>query len=336
MTETRTAPTAPLVSQAAGLLCRALIAGSWCVAAGLSVLLAGRLLAWDRWQPLVVADACINFVLFPAWLIALLAILLHRRALAVLACVLVVGHLAVVMPELTARTALPALADTAGMVIFDANVYENNPSMSGFAATIEKDSPDVIALEEATPTHRQELVASGALRSYPYQFDVPRDDSRGFLLASRLPLTNTRVVEFEGSPLVVQTNVTISGRTIGLWVVHTVAPVGAGWQQWSRQLSALSQMVKDQSDQPLVVVGDFNATWGNRQFRKILAAGMTDAAAARGNPFEMTWSKKLPVLPPLVRIDHVLTNDGIVISHIKDGPGPGSDHRSLIVKANLT
>ncbi len=77
------------------------------------------------------------------------------------------------------------------------------------------------------------------------------------------------------------------------------------------------------------MVGDFNSTWGNKWFRQILDAGLTDGAAARARPFEMTWSQTKPIIPPVVRIDHVLTGSGVAVTTIATGNGPGSDHRDL-------
>jgi endonuclease/exonuclease/phosphatase family metal-dependent hydrolase len=57
---------------------------------------------------------------------------------------------------------------------------------------------------------------------------------------------------------------------------------------------------------------------------------MTDGAAARGRPFEMTWSQIKHPLPPLVRIDHVLTGPGVAVTTIRTDVGPGSDHRDLM------
>jgi len=336
VTEIAAAPKARVLSTLARWSGRGLTVAAWCVTGALAAVLVARVVAWDRWEPLVVVDACADFVFLPAWLISPVALLFHRRALAVLACGVIVGHIAVVLPELTARRGLPPTANQPAVELFDANVYENNTNMRGYAALIGKVNPDIVTLEEATPAHSAALAATGALRSLPYRFEVPRDDSRGFLVASRYPLSSTRVVDLAGVPLAVRTDVTINGRTIGLWIVHTVAPVGGDWQQWSEQLSALAQMLKADRDRTVLVVGDFNATWGNRGFRRILSLGFTDAAASRGHPFQMTWSQKIPLLPPLVRIDHVLTNHGIVISRIQDGPGPGSDHRSLTARAVLT
>jgi endonuclease/exonuclease/phosphatase family metal-dependent hydrolase len=81
-----------------------------------------------------------------------------------------------------------------------------------------------------------------------------------------------------------------------------------------------------------LVVGDFNATWNNRGFRAIISTGLTDAAAARGESLDMTWSQFTFPLPPLIRIDHVLTGPGVVVTSIHTEPGPGSDHRALLAQ----
>jgi len=57
---------------------------------------------------------------------------------------------------------------------------------------------------------------------------------------------------------------------------------------------------------------------------------MIDGAAARGDAFAMTWSQTKQPLPPLVRIDHVLTGPDVAVTAIRTDVGPGSDHRDLI------
>ncbi len=88
--------------------------------------------------------------------------------------------------------------------------------------------------------------------------------------------------------------------------------------------------MKDRGPQRLLLVGDFNSTWGNKGFRSILDDGMTDGAAARGRALDMTWSQLHHPLPPFVRIDHVLTGPGVAVTTIRTGAGVGSDHRDLM------
>ena len=44
----------------------------------------------------------------------------------------------------------------------------------------------------------------------------------------------------------------------------------------------------------------------------------------------MTWSQAMPVVPPMVRIDHILTGEGVAVTKIALEMGVGSDHRDLI------
>jgi endonuclease/exonuclease/phosphatase family metal-dependent hydrolase len=93
-------------------------------------------------------------------------------------------------------------------------------------------------------------------------------------------------------------------------------------------MAFIDRLVRQRGIDRLMVVGDFNSTWGNQGFRTILDNGLTDGAAARGHPFAMTWSQIEPIVPPLVRIDHVLTGTGVAVTAISTVDGPGSDHRA--------
>ena len=135
--------------------------------------------------------------------------------------------------------------------------------------------------------------------------------------------------DFGDLPYLIRTTLKLPGVTIPLWVVHTTAPSNPGVQDWNEELQKIDQALQTRKPAPLLMVGDFNATWGNRGFRAILDTGLTDAAAARGDPFAMTFSQNFFLLPPLIRIDHVLTNSSLAVTTIDTEPGPGSDHREL-------
>jgi len=128
----------------------------------------------------------------------------------------------------------------------------------------------------------------------------------------------------------------IRGRRLALWVVHTTAPVNPDWNNWNLELKGVYSELKESHPWSLLMVGDFNASWGNRGFRAILSTGLTDAAAARGQPFDFSWSQRLPVLPPLIRIDHVLTGgDDLTVTAISTHSGPGSEHRDITATVAL-
>ena len=303
----------------------------WLIAGTLLVVVFFRLVAWDDLQLFAQANALGPILYLPAWVIGLAAAATRKWFLLGACLLVVVAQLAFGLPELTAAEPAPAdAAHTFKIRLLDANVYQANPSMAGYAAQIRAYHPDLVTLEEASPDDRAQLERAGAFRGLPHIYEVSlTNSSRAFVIASRYPLGPSSVSSIFGLPFLVRTSLRLPGVTLPLWVVHTTAPVNPDWQKWNSELQQIDQMLKARNPGPLLIVGDFNATWGNRWFRAILDTGLTDAAAARGEPFDATWSQEFFLLPPLFRFDHVLTNVSLAVTTIHSHPGPGSDHREL-------
>jgi endonuclease/exonuclease/phosphatase (EEP) superfamily protein YafD len=300
----------------------------WIITGGLAVLALLRVVAWDDLEPLAVLNALNGVAYLPAWVVALVALGGRRFVLAGASVLVVVAQIAFLLPELTATAPLPGWAATAPSIrLFDANVYDMNPSMAGYAAQIKAYKPQLLTMEEAVTPDATELEDAGALAGLPYHLQVKRYDPKAFLIASKYPLSGDHVVYYDYLPLIVQTTVHLPSGTFSLWVVHTNAPIPGSFAQWKGALGFIAKLVAARGVSRLLVVGDFNATWGNKGFRSILDTGVTDGAAARGHAFAMTWSQKIAPVPSLVRIDHVLTGTGVAVTKIATGRGPGSDHR---------
>ena len=88
--------------------------------------------------------------------------------------------------------------------------------------------------------------------------------------------------------------------------VHPVAPVDpAGWR--ADHAAILEQAEADDAD---LIVGDMNATPDHDVMRELDDAGFRDAGELANEGWQPTWPANhvgiFPLLPPLVRIDHVL------------------------------
>ena len=127
----------------------------------------------------------------------------------------------------------------------------------------------------------------------------------------------------------VEATLTPPGGPVSLRLVHTLAPLPAYWREWSSALAAVDRSVDDGGDGRTLMVGDFNATWGNKGFVDLIHHGLVDGAAARGRALDMTWPNGA-VVPPFVRIDHVLTGRDLAVTGIDAVPGFGTDHRYLV------
>jgi endonuclease/exonuclease/phosphatase (EEP) superfamily protein YafD len=288
-----------------------------------------RVVAWDAHSVLVALNALTTFLFLPAWPVAVGAGLGRRWALFATALAVVLAHVAFVAPELAARGPVPAAAAGVRAVrLFNANVYAWNEQPQGIAGEIRSSRPDVVFLQESTPAIIEAIDATGALEELPYRLAVPRNDPFGGLLAARWPLLDQEVVELDGRPVLLRATVETEGGPLRLYAVHVVAPFGGGREPWADEMRAVAGAVRTER-LPVLMAGDFNATWNHRAFRRLLDTGLTDAAAARGRPFQMTW-RQGRFIPPLTRIDHVLTSPGLAVAAIRTGEGRASDHRPIV------
>jgi endonuclease/exonuclease/phosphatase (EEP) superfamily protein YafD len=311
-----------------------LLAAGWLIVAVLGLVALMRLVAWDWAEPLIVADALTLLVYLPAWVVAAGALIARRWWLAAAAAVIIAAQVAFAVPELSAAAPVPGWARHAPVVrVLDANLAINPGFEAGYVRAIEQDRPDLITLEEFTPSALQGMEASGVLRSFPYRCAAPELGATGFLVASRLRLTGCRVrnvfAKGQWVPYMVEATLWSPGGPVALRVVHTLAPFPAYWREWVAALAAVDRSVRASGGRAMLMVGDFNATWGNRGFVALLHDGLTDGAAARGEATNMTWPNGA-VVPPFVRIDHVLTGPRLAVTKIVAKPGFGSDHRYLV------
>ena len=151
-----------------------LLAVGWLIVAVLGLAAVLRLVAWDSVQPLVVLDALTLVVYLPAWVVAAGALIARRWRLTAAAAVIVAAQLAFVLPELLAAVPVPTWARHApAMRVFDANIDQSLRFQTGYVRAIEQDRPDLVTLEEFTPSALQAMVASGVLAGFPYRCAAP-------------------------------------------------------------------------------------------------------------------------------------------------------------------
>jgi endonuclease/exonuclease/phosphatase (EEP) superfamily protein YafD len=306
----------------------------WAIVVVLGFVALMRLVSWDSLEPFIVLDALTLLVYLPAWVVGIAAAIGRRWWLALSALVIVVVQVVFLAPEFLAATPVPSWARQATTLkVFDANIDKSFRFETGYAQAIEDDHPDLVTLEEFTPGALYSMMTSGVLAGFPYRCAAPAPEALGFLIASKLRLTGCQVktVMWDGQPAPYMVDATLStpAGSVTVRVVHTLAPLPSYWHEWSAALAAINRSVSPGNDTRMLMVGDFNATWGNAGFVALVHKGLTDGAAARGDALDMTWPNGA-VVPPFVRIDHVLTGSQLAVTEIATGPGFGSDHRYLL------
>lgn len=308
----------------------------WAVVAGLGVLLLIRAFGPDVPSNALVAllglGALPYLIALP---IAVVALARRQRLLGVVALVVAAAIVPTALPEATARAALPAAARTAPrMRVLSWNLLFSNRDGAAIEAVVRHADADLVVFQEVADSNVPELRDSRMLAAYPYHFTSSQHSAFGSAIWSRLPLEGAEDFDVAGLPMARATVVTPSGP-VRLVNVHTLSPVSPqGSDVWPRQLHRLGEEAR-RPGPPILLVGDFNATWGHRPFRRLLDVGLEDAAAVRGTPWSATWPAGRGFPPPVLRLDHVLTGSGLVATAYATGPSPGSDHRSILVDLAL-
>ncbi|MEW9548268.1 endonuclease/exonuclease/phosphatase family protein [Nonomuraea sp. NPDC050783] len=186
---------------------------------------------------------------------------------------------------------------------------------------------DVLSLQELTYAERDRLRAAGLEELLPYQVTRPETwGPVGSGLYARYRLRErTGLFRPVGHHMPVAEVALPGGRPVEVVVVHPVAPVPSTVSEWHDGVATLPPAPA--SGPARILAGDFNATLDHAVLRGLLDTGYTDAAAATGQGLVPTWPMRR--FPPLVAIDHVLTDGraGAVAVRIHDVPG--SDHRAL-------
>ena len=310
---------------------RRLLGGvAWTVVVASAAVVVARLAHLDDVAIVVGVLALSPWVFVPALAAAVVGVGTRRPTLAVVAIA------ALVAPAWWTAQQWDPFASTAApppgwrrLRVLDANVTWTNPDMSGIAAAVARDRPDLVALQEVTPGDITALDATHVLDRYRFRLLAPDNQSAGMALWSDRPLVAASVWTDAGHPEL-RARVRVGAATLSVLVVHTFIPVLLPLGQWKAELRGIAAAARHLTG-PRLVVGDLNATWDMYELGDILRAGqLRDAAVATGNGWRPTWS---PVtwLPPLIQLDHALVSSGVAVTGYVLRPVAGAQHRSLTI-----
>ena len=300
---------------------------------------------YDQWW-LKISNIFALFLFFPLPVFGLVALLIQSRCLriaVVVGVLLFVGQFWEVL-----KPPLPVTQSGKSLRIVTFNQLARNKNVSAVLNVIAAQQADVVILQEISKPLAQSL--SSLKQEYPYQSVAL--ELGGLALLSRYPLTeveSTMPLGFEGQHAILDLN----GRRIRLLNVHLPSPwisvrrdlligrmpiiTGYRTERREGESAALLQAI-DETQGPLIVLGDFNTTDREAYYRS-MAARMTDAfrQAAWGPGLTFPNGRQvrgvnIPV--PLVRIDYVWLRDLQALHAWTDCTYAGSDH--CVVGADIS
>ncbi len=216
--------------------------------------------------------------------------------------------------------------------ILSTNVLSGNRQYQRLLDNVREEAPDFVFAFEVNDRWLNQL------RTLEDQFPdhqyVARNDNFGIVFLSRQPVDDIEVVDLGSSDLPsIRCRVSVGGRTVVLWGIHALPPINAQYAaERDQALREVADWVTACPD-PVMVIGDFNATPWCVIFRELRQrTGLIDSRAGYGNQASwptMIWPLRIP-------IDHCLVSPEIMIHDRRLGRYVGSDHRPIVVDFSIT
>lgn len=291
-----------------------------------------------RWMGLAgvglpTAAALASVVTLAAVAAAVLGPQRRRRTVALVGALAVAWGVVVVLgaPTVQGIVASRPAGDGAEMTLLTQNLWYQNDDPDRTARAVMARDADVMVLVEYTPAHAEAFGAAGVRESYPYRWEEPGERGGGLAVMSRFAFDDiARLSTWSGA---VRLDLDVEGTPVTLYGVHPVAPSDRyGLRRWKGDYRTLTAVLRD-AGPSTVVAGDFNATGGHRRFRELMSvAGLADAQDISGAGFGATW-RAAGVVPPVMRLDHILVGDAIGVQRTEILGDVGADH--LGVEARL-
>ena len=336
------------------------LGAAWCWAAAALLCLPGaglavlRLIPWDigtPWIQLLSLFPSSVVVTAAAAALAVLALCLDSRPRRTVLAAAVTGvlllQLAMVLPRVLPQggAAAPQAAPPpssgrsvpgGSVTVMALNVGPAGVDVEALLAEVRARRVDILALPELTPPTLEALEGAGVASDFAYRVLDVDWAGTGSGIFSRFPLDTLERVPgsiFYQSRAVAA----VPGVTGGvhLTAVHIDSPRPGHTPYWRQELRQLGGLRPALPGPPLaVLLGDFNASQDHREFRDLLATGLTDAAQAAGKGLAPTWPANSQV-PPFVALDHVLVSPGIGILDFATFTVHGTDHTAVVAELSL-
>lgn len=316
------------------LFTRFFFAGLWAVALALLLWYPLRWWPGDRLWPVQMLNYFMPWLLVGLLPMLLMAGLARQKRLAAALAIptLLIG--ANFAPLFLPRFSV-ALAGGAPLKVMSYNLLYRNATLDDALNLVRQEQPDILLLQEVTPAIAQAL--KGLADIYPPgHFHLAYNPQTGQAVISRFPITRQELAFERGRALKVEINTPDS--PLKVWNVHPNTP-----HPWRRQQQQISALVNDIAAErgPLIVGGDFNTTYHSELYR-LVDSHLNNAQWEAGWGLGFTFPahaprvKKVPVLLPMIRIDHIFYSRHFFAHSARTlTEAGGSDHLPIVAELSL-
>ena len=259
----------------------------------------------------------------------------HRTALLVAIAGLIANVAALAPYALPWQNANAGRTTGRAWTFVSVNLLYGNLQVSRITDYLRRTQADVVVFQEVSARWADDLEELRDL--YPYRTTQSRKNGFGVAVFSREKPVDVRVVA-TASPVgeqAVYAEWESEGRRFGVAGIHPDKP-DKEWKIQNRRIyfDQVAQWCEEKAraDQPVIVIGDFNATpWSSSM--KTFTRQTELRNTSQGTIFGATWNVWQP---HRLLIDHAFLSSHWRLLHREIGPAIGSDHRPLLIRVALS
>ncbi len=233
-----------------------------------------------------------------------------------------------------AAQATPISINAEELKIMHANVNYNTNDFAPLAQLVREQKPDVLVVVEL-PSENYSLLAK-LIPEYSLQYHLPGRARLGmaFFVKPELAAQFEKIYfsQHADYPSITARITTQTQETIQFALIHPPPPITEHTQQVRNDvLLGTAAWAAEQTD-PIVVLGDFNATSWSKIFNELLETGNLQDSRLN-NGVQPSWPSFLPKAFR-IPIDHVLVRD-LTVTDRQILSNVGSDHLPVLVKLQV-
>jgi endonuclease/exonuclease/phosphatase (EEP) superfamily protein YafD len=304
---------------------------AWVAAAPFVAWAVVRLLGLDGGFPLEAMMPFTPYVAAASVLAVALGLALGRRAPAAVAAIAALCLAAVVLPRQFGSDLVSAKGHRT-LNVLAANVHHGGADPAGLMRLVDELRPDVLTIEEFTPSFGRKMRAAGLESRLRYHVENAAKSASGTAIYSRFPLRRLPTPNFRFRMSRAEATMPTGGK-LRIEAVHPIPPRHSAWiDEWEEVLKTLPS---GGHGTPWLLSGDFNATFDQSPFRDLVDRGYIDAGKAAGKGLDATFPATGTFLPPPITIDHILADDRWHIVEYEVEPLPNSDHHAIFAQLAL-
>jgi len=221
------------------------------------------------------------------------------------------------------------------LTLYTANVLQKNKKRQTVIEQLKKYEPDIILLTEVNHPWLN-IVSQAISNNYPYKVEVPKDNTYGMLLYSKIELIDPKIkyLVSDSIPSIHTKAIMNQGDTIQIHAIHPTPPMPQEnplSTDRDTEMMMIAKMALD-SNYPVLVIGDFNdVAWSitSKLFQNVSRLG--DIRKGRGlyntydaNNFLLRWP-----------LDHIFISNDFRLQSVKRCEDINSDHFPLYTNLTL-